>query len=127
MRIIDGTKMIDWINHFPAVESWLSQIVGGNSLSQVKIPMQHWNEVSSIGEPPSLTPDLFLANRTEAIAKLNEVFEGTSLRLRLSTYYPYQVVNFVSAYLASLVDDVRASHEHIPYPAVADPLQYLYY
>lgn len=55
----------------------------------------------SVGQPP-LTPDLFLANRAEACAKLKEVLDGTTMCLKLTTHYPNQVVDFVSAYLASL-------------------------
>jgi hypothetical protein len=64
--------------------------------------------VSSIGQPPPLTPDLFLASRTEASAKLKETYDGTTIQLKLTTHYPDQVVDFVSAYLASLDNESRA-------------------
>lgn len=107
VRIIDGTKLIDWVHQFPAVELWLAQKISGVSEGQIEIPEQRWSVVRSIGEPPPLTPDLFLANRTEAIAKLKDIFDGTAMQLKLATHYPDQVVDFVSAYLASLEDESR--------------------
>ena len=107
VRIIDGTKLIDWVHHFPAVELWLAQKILNIPVEHIEIPEQSWNVVSSIGEPPPLTPDLFLVNRDEATAKLKEVFDGTSMQLRLTTHYPDQVVDYVSAYLASLDDESR--------------------
>ncbi len=109
VRIIDGTKLIDWVHQFPAVELWLVHKTRGITPGQIEIPAQHWSEVSSIGEPPPLTPDLFLANRDEAKAKLKELFDGTTtMQLKMTTHYPYQVIDFVSAYLASLDDESRA-------------------
>ena len=108
VRIIDGTKLIDWVNQFSAVELWVAQKTSGILSGQIEIPPQHWSVVRSIGEPPPLTPALFLANRTEASGKLKEVFDGTTVQLKLATHYPDQVVDFVSAYLASLDDETRA-------------------
>lgn len=102
VRIIDATKLIDWINHFPAVELWLAQKLSGVSPEQIEIPTRHWDLVKSIGEPPPLTPELFLVNRTEASNKLKEVFDGITVQLKLTTHYSDQIVDFVSAYLASL-------------------------
>jgi len=107
VRIFDGTKLIDWVHHFPPVELWLAQIASRVSAEQIERPEQRWNVVKTIGEPPPLTPDLFLADRTEAIAKLKEVLDAMSLQLKLTTHYPDQVVDFVSAYLASLDNESR--------------------
>uniref|UniRef100_A0A7V3KNK5 Uncharacterized protein n=1 Tax=candidate division WOR-3 bacterium TaxID=2052148 RepID=A0A7V3KNK5_UNCW3 len=102
IRIIDATILIDWINHFLAVELWLIQKTSGIPSMQIEIPTQHWNVVSSIGEPPPLIPELFLANRTEAGNKLKEVFDGITVQFKLTTHYFDQIVDFISAYLASL-------------------------
>jgi len=107
VRIIDGTKLIDWVHQFPAVELCLAQKVSGVLAKHIEMPEQSWNVVRSIGEPPPLTPDLFLVNRDEAISKLKEVFDGNTMQLRLTTHYPDQVVDFVSAYLASLDNESR--------------------
>lgn len=107
VKIIDGTKLIDWTHRFPAVELWLAEKLNRVSAEHIGMPEQRWSEVRSIGEPPPLTPYLFLASRSEAIAKLKEVLDATSMRLKLTTRYPDQVVDFVSAYLASLDDEAR--------------------
>jgi hypothetical protein len=107
VRILDGTKLIDWLNHFPAVELWLAQKISSIPTSQIETPTQHWNLLSSIGEPPTLNSELFLVNRTEASSKLKEIFAGTTTQLKLTTHYLDQVVDFVTAYLASLDDENR--------------------
>jgi hypothetical protein len=108
VRIIDGTKLIDWVDQFPPVELWLAERISSIPPGQIEIPERHWSVVRSIGEPPPLTPDVFLANRAEASAKLKEVFDATTRQLKLTTHYPDQVVDFVSAYLASLENESRA-------------------
>lgn len=105
VRVIDGTKLIDWIRQFPPVEMWLANIVFGPSTGGVETPEQRWSLLRSYGEPPSLAPALFLANREEATTKINEVFAGTSIQLRLNTHFPDQVADFVAAALQNL-DDV---------------------
>ncbi len=108
IRVIDGTKLIDWIHHFTPVELWLAQRTGGLPVPQIDTPEQHWSLIRSIGEPPPLTPKVFLANRDEACGKIKEVFAGNAAQLKLNTHFPEQVVDFVSAYLADLDDETRA-------------------
>ena len=105
VRIIDGTKLIDWLRQFRPVEMWLANIILGHSLEYVETPEQRWSLLRGYGEPPSLAPALFLANREEAHTKINEVFSGTSIQLKLNTHFPDQVADFVSAALQDL-DDV---------------------
>lgn len=106
VRIIDGTKLIDWVYQFPPVEMWLANIILGHSKESVETPEQRWSLLRSYGEPPALTPFLFLANREEATTKINEIFAGTSIQLRLNTHFPDQVADFVAAALQNL-DDVN--------------------
>lgn len=105
--MIDGTKLVDWLHQFPPVELWLGQTIG-LPVQQLETPEQRWNLVSSIGEPPPLTPQLFLSGREDACAKLKEMVSGTLVQLKLATHFPDQVVDFVSAYLAALDDETRA-------------------
>lgn len=105
VRIIDGTKLIDWVHQFPPVEMWLANIILGHSIENVETPEQRWSLLRSYGEPPSLASVLFLANREEATTKINEIFAGTNIQLRLNTHFPDQVADFVSAALQNL-DDV---------------------
>lgn len=108
VRVIDGTKLIDWILQFPAVEMWLAHQIISLHVPQIEAPEQRWNLIRSFGEPPPLTTSVFLANRDEACAKLKEVFAGTAVQLKLHTHFPDQVVDFVSAFLAALDDEKRA-------------------
>lgn len=107
VRVIDGTKLIDWIQQFPPVELWLAQRTLGIPVHHLETPEQRWGLMRSIGEPPPLTPKLFLSGREEASAKLKEVVAGTSVQLKLNTHYPDHVVDFVSAYLADLDAETR--------------------
>lgn len=108
IRVIDGTKLIDWMHQFPPVGLWLAQKTIGLSVQHIDTPEQHWILLRSIGEPPPLTPKVFLANRDEACGKIKEVFAGNAFQLKLTTHFPDQVVDFVSAYLADLDDEIRA-------------------
>ncbi|MFO1350914.1 MAG: hypothetical protein U1F68_09650 [Gammaproteobacteria bacterium] len=106
VRVIDGSVLIDWMQHFPAVEQWLAAAMGLPA-QQMQTPEQRWAELRTIGEPPPLTPHVFLSNREKACEKLKEVFSGNMLQLKLDTHFPDQVVDFVSAYVASIDDDAR--------------------
>jgi hypothetical protein len=108
VRIIDGTKLIDWIHQFPPVALWLAERTSGMPVQQIETPEQRWNLLRTIGEPPSLLPELFLTGREEACAKLKDVVAGTAVQLKLETHFPDQVVDFVSAYLANLDTESRA-------------------
>lgn len=108
IRVIDGTKLIDWIHQFPPVELWLAQRTIGLPVQQIDTPEQHWSLIRSIGAPPPLSTKVFLANRDEACGKIKEVFVGNAAQLKLNTHFPDQVVDFVSAYLADLDDETRA-------------------
>ena len=108
IRVIDGTKLIDWVHQFPPVELWLAGQTTGIPSLKLETPQQCWNLVRSTGGPPPLTPTLFLANRNEACAKLKEVVAGTAVQLQLETHFPDHVVDFVAAFLADLNPEDRA-------------------
>lgn len=108
VRVIDGTKLIDWIHQFPAVELWIAQRINGLSTPQIETPAQRWNLIRSYGEPPALTANVFLTDRDEARDKIKEVFAGTAVQLKLNTHFPNQAVDFVSACLAEMDDEARA-------------------
>jgi hypothetical protein len=101
IQVIDGTKLIDWLHHFPAVEQWIA-IKMGLPAQYIQTPEQRWIELKSIGDPPPLAPDVFLTNRETACAKLTELFYRTTLQLKLDTRFPDQVADFVAAYITSL-------------------------
>lgn len=104
VRIIDGTGLIDWLHRFPAVEAWLATKMGLPA-QQIQTLEQRWAELRTIGDPPPLTPHLFLTNRDEACSKIKEVFSGAVLQLQLDTHYPNHVADFVAAYVAQMDED----------------------
>ncbi len=107
VRVIDGTKLIDWLRQFPPVELWLARTMR-LSMHQLETPEGHWNVLRTIGDPPPLSPQIFLANRDEASSKLKQIFANEAVQLRLETRYPDQVVDFVSAYIATLDSEGQA-------------------
>jgi hypothetical protein len=106
VEIIDGTKLIDWMQHFPSVELWLAQEMGIKT-DQIETLEQRWSTLKKIGYPPELIPDLFLKNRDDACKKLNEIYLKNIRQLKIETYHPDQVPNFIAAYLASVDEDFR--------------------
>jgi len=74
---------------------------------QIETLDQRWNILRKISSPP-LIPDVFLANREDACEKVKEVFGGKAHKLRLDTYYPNQVVDFIAAYAETLDKDIKS-------------------
>ncbi len=74
---------------------------------QIETLDQRWNVLRKISSPP-LIPDVFLANREDACDKVKEVFSGKTPKLRLDTYYPNQVADFISAYTETLDKDTKS-------------------
>jgi hypothetical protein len=74
---------------------------------QIDTPEQRWADLRAIGEPPPLTPDVFLASREAARVKLNEVFSGATRQLKVETRFPNQVKDFVAAYMATIAEDAK--------------------
>jgi hypothetical protein len=105
IRVIDGTRLIDWLIHFPSVEQWLARKMG--QPAQIETLEQRWNVLREIGSPPPLITDVFLSNREAACTKLKEIFGDKTLRLRLDTYYPNQVADFIAAYAETLDKDAK--------------------
>ncbi|MBY0265764.1 MAG: hypothetical protein K2W84_05080 [Burkholderiales bacterium] len=110
VQVIDGTKLVDWLHQFPSVELWLAGNMGHKE-EQMELPRQRWELSRSYGEPPPLTPKLFLGNRDEACEKIKAVFDETLVQLKLVTHYPEQTVDFVAAYIATLGDEGRVDAE----------------
>ena len=107
VRVIDGTKLIDWIHQFPAVAIWLAGKIHGPQMQHIETPERRWEVLQSYGAPPPLVPDVFLINRGEACEKLKEAFEDKNTKLTLTTRFPEQEVHFICAYLASLDEESR--------------------
>ena len=101
VRVLDGTRLIDWLEHYLAVELWLADKMGLH-VQKIETLEQHWAILRDIGSSPPLIPDVFLANREAACAKIKEVFDDALTGLRLDTHYPQQMPDFVAACAESL-------------------------
>lgn len=107
VRVVDGTKLAAWVNEYPAVALWMAELMGGGRWDGVDGLEQHWLNTASIGAPPSLGADLFLANRDEAIARMRGLVSGASARISLETHFPDQVADFVGAFVAQMDETER--------------------
>jgi hypothetical protein len=107
VRVIDGSRIIDWLHNFPSVERWLAHKME-YPISQIDTPEQRWSDLKTIGAPPPLIPQLFLINRDEACKKMKDVFAGNSLQLQIDTHYPEQMADFISAYIATLDEPTKS-------------------
>ncbi|RRR69646.1 MAG: hypothetical protein EI684_15090 [Candidatus Viridilinea halotolerans] len=106
VKVIDGSVLIDWLRHFPAIDHWLAQKLALPE-QYLQTPEQCWTTLRTIGEPPPLTPDVFLVNREAAREQLRELFAGKLVQLQLDTHFPSQIADFVAAFIAALDEDVR--------------------
>jgi hypothetical protein len=106
VRVIDGTRLIEWLTSFPAVERWLG-IKMGLPAEAIEIPEERWLELSQIGSPPPLAASLFTANRSQACSKIDEVFQGNSALLKIDTHFTRHVADFVAAHVATMEDSFR--------------------
>ena len=108
VRLVDGTKLIDWLHQFPAVELWLAQKIHGQVATGIEAAESWWDKLRSAGDIV-LSPDVFLASRGEACAKLDEIFDDKITHLTLTTNYPSQVADFACAYVTSLEKEWRVT------------------
>jgi len=106
VRVIDGTKLIDWLDKFPSVVLWLADKMS-ISTQGIESLEQRWEIIKAIGSPPLLSPGLFLTNRDPASAKVRESLSRNALQLQIDTHFPDQVVPFLSACVAEMETDQR--------------------
>ncbi len=107
VRVIDGTILVDWLHQFPSVEIWLAEATIGIRAPDIDTFDSRWDVLKSYGEPPPLTPDLFLLNRDAVRTKLDAILDKQTARLRLETLYTDQAADFVTAHLAGLAAEAR--------------------
>jgi hypothetical protein len=101
IKIIDGTKLTQWLYLFPEIDFWLADQFGLPTHG-LTTPALHWKNLHLYGSPPELRPKVFLIGRDEAVQKLFKLFQGETHELLLQTRYPEEGLDFVSASLASL-------------------------
>lgn len=107
VRVLDGTKLIDWMSHFPSVAAWFAGTVLGAAAGELEPPTSHWETIRRIGDPPPLIPEIFLAGRDQATQRMGDLFSGSVRQVALETHYPDQVIDFVAAHVASLAPEAQ--------------------
>lgn len=101
VKVIDGTQLVEWLNHYSNVERWIAKEMGFPA-DDLETPEERWDSLHAIGDPPPLTPHIFLTNRQNACKKLEEFFSGSiNFELKIETNYLNQISDFVTAYLAN--------------------------
>jgi hypothetical protein len=101
IRILDASKLTQWLYLFPGIDRWLAGEFGIPNTGLTH-PLVHWDDLRRYGSPPDLSPDLFMIEREKAVEQLLRVFRGETNELLLQTRYPEEGVDFVAAVLASL-------------------------
>lgn len=106
VEIIDGTKLVEWLHYFPAVELWMASKMG-LPWQELESPEIRWDTLRSIGEPPPLTPLLFTVNRQRVCEYLQDFFNRKTSQLQLDSHFPDQIVDMVSAFISTLEGDLQ--------------------
>ena len=106
VEIIDGTKLIDWLMQFPAVERWLAGQLGV-PITHTTTPDLYWQDLRLTGNPPPLSAEIFLVGREDARKRLEQLLSLSAPQLRIDTHSRQQVLDFVAAHIAALPDDQR--------------------
>jgi len=104
--VIDGSGLVDWLQQFPAVEQWLAASMGLPA-DEIQSAEQRWDELRTIGEPPPLSPDVFLIGREKARGQVEELFAEKTVQVRLDTHFPDDVVPFACACIAHMDAESR--------------------
>ncbi len=107
IRLIDGTRLRDWLELFPAVGRWLAFKTLGVDQEGIETVDERWEILKSLGFPPGLDTGVFLASRDVARARLDEVFQGDRMRLRFRTRYPGDISDFVTAHVMAMPEQKR--------------------
>lgn len=100
IRILDGSKLTQWICLFPSVDMWLATQCDVPTRGLAP-PLVHWNVLKTYGQPPDLKPSVFLASRKAAAEELRKLFRRETRELAFETRYPDEVVDFVVAAVMS--------------------------
>lgn len=121
VRVIDGTRLMEWLEQEQGVKLWLAERMGLEADS-ASTPAHRWRLYSRASEPelPPLCHKVFLVDRDDAITATKELIVGARGFLVFETQYPEELVPFISALVASLSDEaektavLRAIVAHTP-------------
>ncbi len=103
IKIIDADSLCDWLSIYPTVAKWMAH--------EMNIPYEdiqplekYWDDVQWATREHPLTPEIFLVNRAEAKERVNQFLDDKLNSLKLTTYYPAQIPDFIAAVLQSRDD-----------------------
>lgn len=95
---------------FPAISKWmLSKTTKAKANFDTVI--ECWDLTKSIGEPPPLTPSLFLCNRDEVVKGIHQVYSDELIRVKIETKEPRHLEDVVSAFVQSLEEKQKFEYE----------------
>ncbi len=110
IKIIDGIKLADWLQEFPAIGKWLLKKMG---LVKTRVgfatPAEHWENILQLtrtGDPP-LPPKIFLVGRDQACAEIHRLFRGDIEQVIFASQSEMDTEDFVAAFLQSLGAETR--------------------
>lgn len=102
VKVIDGTALVDWLDHQHGVMIWLAEQMGLPTRGAAT-PAQRWRQCSEISAP-HLSAQVFLTQREAAVAALRQVFAWERRTLLFACPSRDELIPFVAAYVAQLSD-----------------------
>src|SRR5208283_2219999 len=88
-----------------ATDVWFAKLIGRRPEGITGIE-EHWKNLSMLSKP-NFKPEVFLASREKDIKTLREWLDGPPKPLTFEAHSPSEVIDFVSAYIASLSESDR--------------------
>lgn len=99
VTVLDANDLEHWLELAPAVDVWLSTLMGRRPLGVIDIA-RHWQALSSIAELP-LPADLFLTSRETASESVRQFLQQPASSAFLRSEGWDDGVDFISALIAS--------------------------
>jgi len=103
IKIIDADSLCDWLSIYPTVAKWMAHEMN-IPYEDIRPIEKYWDDVQRATREHPLTPEIFLVNRAEAKERVNQFLDDHLNSLKLTTYYPTQIPDFVAAVLQSRND-----------------------
>lgn len=105
VRVYDSSILEEWLETSMSTDIWFSKLIGKRPEGITSIG-DHWKNLSVLAKP-AFHPDVFLVSRADDIKELKQWLEEPASSLAIEAHSPNEIIDFVSAYIASLPDDHR--------------------
>lgn len=93
VRVYDSTTLEEWLEQAPAVEAWMSGLLGVRP-SGVTTLEEYWENTQELTNP-SLAPEVFLASREDQVKELDAWLKGRAGALAIEARSPAEAIDFV--------------------------------